>query len=101
MGSARVGEITFAVGGGHFQLVTVCYQLTALFGQTAFEHLPILSGRLIIRLRQHPDNVHDRKPPRLGRLVVVAADFVAFKNNQFFFHGDGMRLHEFGGIFNR
>jgi len=88
LGGGNVGEITFAVGGGHFQLVTIRHQLTALLGQPLLEFVPIFSGGRKIRLlRQHPDDVHDREPPRLGRRVVVAADFVAFKNNQFIFHG--------------
>jgi hypothetical protein len=48
----------FATGGGHFQLVTICYQFTSLFSQAAFEDFPILFGRLITGLlRQYPDDV--------------------------------------------
>ena len=52
-------------------------------------------------LRQHPDDVHQGKPPRLGRLVVDAADFVSFENSEVFFHDDEMRLPKFREIFNR
>ena len=91
--SGHVREIFFAVGGGHFQLVTICYQLTALFGQAAFEDFPVFSGRLIIRLLgEHADDVHDGKPPRLGSVVVVAANLVPFKNGEVTIHGDGMSV---------
>ena len=60
LGGGDVGEIIFPVGGGHFQLVTVCHQLTAFFAEPLFQLIPILSGRLGIRLlREYPDDVHD------------------------------------------
>jgi hypothetical protein len=66
--------------------LTVCYQFTSLFSQAAFEDLPILSGRLIIRLLgEDLDDVHDRKPPRFGLFIVEAADFVSLKNGQILF----------------
>lgn len=80
-GGGDIGQALLAVLGGHFQLVTVCYQLAAFLVQTTFQHLPVFSGGLIVsRLRQHPNNVDHRKQPRLSRLVIHAADCMRFKN---------------------
>ena len=84
----RVGEITFAVGGGQFQLVTICNQLTSLLVESVLQDFPVILGQLVIRLlRQHLNDVHDGKPPSLRRFVVMAADLMTFKNGEVFVHG--------------
>ncbi len=87
LGVGDVGEAHFAVVGGQFEPVTICHQLTAFLSEPLFQLVPILSGRLKIRLLgEDSDNVHNRKPPRFGLFVVNAADFVSLKNGQVFFH---------------
>ena len=87
LGGGRVSEALFAILRRHFQLVTIRHQLTAFLAQPLFQLVPIFSGGSKIRLLgQHADDVHDGKPPRFGRLVVMAADFVAFKNGEVVFH---------------
>jgi len=91
LGIGHVGEVAFAVGGGQFQLVTICNQLTSFLLQTVFQHFPVALGGLVIRLlRQHPDDVHNGEKPRLGLLVVDAADFVPLKNGEVLFHNVGV-----------
>lgn len=49
-GGGDIGEVFLAVGGRHFQSVTICHRLTALFGEPLLELVPIFSGCLVIRL---------------------------------------------------
>jgi len=61
--SARnIREITFAIGGWQFQSVTFCNRLISFLPKPVFQHFPIVSCGLIIRLLgQHLDDIHHRK----------------------------------------
>jgi hypothetical protein len=61
--------------------------LAAFLVEPVFQHLPAVSGALVIRLiREHLNDVHNRGEPHFGLLIVDTADFVSLKNGQFFFH---------------
>jgi hypothetical protein len=61
-GGGHIGEALLAVISGHFQLVTICYQLTAFFVQTAFQHPPVFSGSLKFSgLHQHLHGINHRQ----------------------------------------
>ena len=80
-------SLCFAVSCGHFQSVTICHRLTSFFRQSLLELVPILPGGLKIRLlREHLNDVHDRKPPGFGFCVIDATDFVAFEDGEVFIH---------------
>ena len=92
LGIGDVGEIVFAVGGGQFQLVTICHQLTTLLGEAVLQDFPIISRRPIVSLlREHLDDVHDREPPRLGLLIVDTANFMLLKKGGVVLHGGEFR----------
>jgi hypothetical protein len=87
LGARDVGEAHLAVIGGQFELVTICHQLTSLLFQTLSELVPVLSGRLVVRLlRQHLDDVNDREQPCFGLVVVQTADFAFLEDHRQEFH---------------
>jgi hypothetical protein len=88
LGSGDVSEVFLAVGGGQFQSVTICHRLTSFLVKSLFQLVPILSGRLKIRLLgENLDDVHDREKPGFGFLIVEAADFTLLEDGRDDFHG--------------
>jgi len=74
--------------------VTICHQLAAFLPKPLFQLVPVFSGCLKIRLLgEHLNDVHNGEKPRLGLLVVDAADFVPFKNGEVFFHNVGVSFN--------
>jgi hypothetical protein len=80
-------RVVLPVGRLHFELVTICNQLAALLFEPVLQHLPIILRGLVIRLlREHLNDVYDRKPPGFGFFVIDATDFVAFEDGEVFIH---------------
>lgn len=90
LGIGHIGEAGFAIGGGHFRLVTICHQLTFLLLEALLELVPILTRSLVIRLlNQRRDNIHHRKIPGFRRLVLCPANLEVLENGKgvFIAHG--------------
>lgn len=90
----HIGEALLAVLRCQFEPATVCHQLTTFLGKPLFQLVPVFSGRLKIRLLGKDfHDVHDGEEPRLGFLIVNAADFVSLKNGEVFFHSNGVNFN--------
>ena len=75
----HVGEALLAIGGGHFQTVTIGHGLIPLLFQTLFQLSPIGSG--IDASGQNRDDVGDGEIPFFFVLVPSAADLFFFKQD--------------------
>jgi hypothetical protein len=83
-----IGEAVLAVGGYHFQSVTICHRLTSFLAESFFELVPVFPGGLEIGLLdQDPDDIHHGKKPGVGCFIVQATDLVIFKDGQIALHG--------------
>lgn len=77
LGGGHVGLAQLTVVSGHFQLVTVCHQLTSFLGQPLFQFVPILARGLVVRLLgQGLDDVVYGEPPRLRGIIVETTDLM-------------------------
>jgi len=88
-------HVILAVGGLHFQLVTICNQLTALLGQPVLQDLPVVLGGLVIGLvYQDLDDVDHREPPGLRGIIIEPADLMLLEQR-----GGGKECaHGFSGL---
>jgi len=68
-----------AVGGSHFQSVTLCNGFTALVDEALFHHPPI--DWRIRTVGEHRDDINDGEIPFLRGFVSGAADLFFFKQN--------------------
>jgi hypothetical protein len=54
--------------------------LAALLGEAVFQHLPIVTGNLVVGLLgKDLNDIHDREPPGFGGLVIAPSDLVLFE----------------------
>jgi hypothetical protein len=92
-GAGDIGEVVLAVGGRELQSVTFCNRLASFLTKAVFEHFPVITGRLKIRLlRQDLNDVHDREKPHFRLLVVNTANLMAFKYDRQQFHKSSLIL---------
>lgn len=98
----------FTIGGGQCQSVTICHRLPPFLLQPLFEFVPVLTCMnalmprghgcasavtrgLIIRLRQHLNNIDHRKPPGYRHFVTDAAEVMGFEQCHLGFHSTALQ----------
>jgi hypothetical protein len=87
-GGGGIGQTLLAIGRPHFQLVTICHQLTAFLAQPFFQLVPVFPCRLVIGLLgQRLNDVDHREPPGFGSFVIDAADSLGLEKGGLNGHG--------------
>ena len=78
----NIGSVFFAIGSFHFQLLTICQQLTcALIAQAFFKFCPVVTCTALRGLvGQHADNIDNRKKPFFVGFVPLIANTLIFVN---------------------
>ena len=89
-GICYIRKAALAIGGFHFQLVTICHQFISFFFQALLQLVPVFSAGLVVgAFCQCNHDIHHRKIPFFLFLIPSGADGLIFKHLQLvvFRHG--------------